>query len=166
MTIDWNKFVRWLVPSYLKKEQARHLAWLQVMLTPIKTLYEHFVAFRVATQLEIAISNQTMVLEEELNRRLGLSQEVVIINQTYQRNRRYIYYLSEASSLQYYRYSLREIVEKNIIPKFSYALGEFQGEYDFVVQIPALSEDQQLQIRAFIDKYKLPDKVYAIITKE
>ncbi|EAY30945.1 hypothetical protein [Microscilla marina] len=166
MTIDWNKFVRWLVPSYLKKEQARHLAWLQVMLTPIKTLYEQFVAFRVATQLEIAISNQTMVLEEELNRRLGLSQEVVIINQTYQRNRRYIYYLSEASSLQYYRYSLNEITQRNLLPKFSYTLGEFQGEFDFVVQAPALTADQQLHVSAFIDKYKLPDKTYTIIIKE
>ncbi|WP_299459326.1 hypothetical protein [uncultured Microscilla sp.] len=166
MTIDWNKFVRWLIPSYLKKEQARHLAWLQVMLAPIKTLYERFVAFRVATQLEIAISNQTMVLEEELNRRLGLSREIVIINQTYQKNRRYIYYLSEASSLQYYRYSLSEITEKNLLPKFSYTLGEFQGEFDFVVQTPALAADQQLQIRAFINKYKLPDKTYTIIIKE
>uniref|UniRef100_UPI0026300B53 hypothetical protein n=1 Tax=uncultured Microscilla sp. TaxID=432653 RepID=UPI0026300B53 len=122
MTIDWNKFVRWLVPSYLKKEQERHLAWLQVMLAPIKTLYERFVAFRVTTQLEIAISNQTMVIEEELNRRLGLSREIVIINQTYQKNRRYLYYLSEASSLQYYRYWLSEIAQKNLLPKFSYTL--------------------------------------------
>ena len=159
MTIDWNKFTRWLVPSYLKKE--RHLAWLQVMLTPIKTLHTSFVAFRAISQRQAAISNQTAVLEDELNVLMGLERgQIVIRNQVYQKAGSYKYFLSENSSIKKYRYFLSE----NAPPTYAYTLAEQQSnEADFIIYVPAGLDISK--VSAFIDKYKLPDKTYQIVVK-
>lgn len=155
--IDWNKFAGWLLPSYLKKE--RMFAWVQVMLAALKNLYAQFMTFRVATRMQIAITNQTMVLEDELNKLLGLNKIVVIRNQVYQQNSNYIYYLSEASNIDIYSCFLNENV---VEPTYSYLLTEQLSEFDFVVHAPVDASEQK--ITAFVDKYKLPDKTYKIET--
>ena len=53
--IDWDKFTRWLLPSYLKKE--RHLAWLKVMLSGLIALHQDLLAFRTSARARAAVTS-------------------------------------------------------------------------------------------------------------
>lgn len=158
--INWKKFSGWFIPSYLKGS-PRFRAWIEVMLTPIVALYEQLLAFRAFAQKQIAITNQTLVLEDELSKLLG-TEVFFLRNHTYQKNRRYLYYLREASTIRTYRYFLSD--NNRGIPQLRYPLSEQQSKVDFVIRIglTSLTADQYRKITAFVEYYKLPDKTYAI----
>ena len=157
--IDWNKWIRWLLPSYLKKE--RHLAWLKVMLSGLIALHQDLLAFRTSARARAAVTNQTAVLEDELNVLMGLERgQIVIRNQVYQSLGNYKYFLSENSSIKKYRYFLSE----NAPPTYAYTLAEQQSnEANFIIYVPVGLDISK--VSAFIDKYKLPDKTYQIVIK-
>ena len=162
--INWDRFGNWWLPSYLKK--PRMLAWVQVMLSPVKALYARLLAFRDFAREQILITNQTLVLQAEVRKLLGEPQ-VVIINQGNSREKIYTWFLTELigiSPVQYlYTYFLRENSQKK---HYRYFLREQVSEFDFIVYLPdtyTLSEEKKRTLIAFINKYKLPDKRFMIL---
>lgn len=157
--IDWDKFTRWLIPIQIRKPKLT--AFVGVLFTPVKSLHQSLLAFRTSAGARAAVTNQTAVLEDELNLLMGLERgQIVIRNQVYQKAGNYKYFLSENSSIKKYRYFLSE----NAPPTYSYTLAEQQGnEADFIIYVPPGVDTSK--VSAFIDKYKLPDKVYQIVIK-
>lgn len=162
--IDWEKFGSWWLPSYLKKPKM--LAWVRVMLSPVKALYARLLAFRDFAREQILITNQTLVLQAEVRKLLGEPQ-VVIINQGNSREKVYTWFLTELlgiNPVQYlYTYFLRENSQKK---HYRYFLSEQVSEFDFTVYLPdtyLLTEEMKRTLIAFINKYKLPDKRFIIL---
>jgi len=162
--INWGKFGNWWLPSYLKK--PRILAWVQVMLSPVKALYERLLAFRDFAREQILITNQTLVLQAEVRKLLD-EPRVVIINQGNRREKVYTWFLTELlgiSPVQYlYTFFLKENSQKK---HYRYFLREQVSEFDFIVYLPddyPLSEEMTQTLIAFINKYKLPDKRFMIL---
>ena len=162
--INWDRFGNWWLPSYLKK--PRMLAWVRVMLSPVKALYERLLAFRDFAREQILITNQTLVLQAEVRKLLD-EPSVVIINQGNRREKVYTWFLKELlgiSPVQYlYTFFLKENSQKK---HYRYFLREQVSEFDFVVYLPdtyPLSEEKKRTLIAFINKYKLPDKRFMIL---
>ena len=162
--INWEKFGNWWLPSYLKK--PRMLAWMQVMLAPVKTLYERLLTFRDFAREQILITNQTLVLQAEVRKLLG-EPSVVIINQGNRREKIYTWFLKELLSINPHRYLYTYFLRENSQKKlYRYFLREQVSEFDFIVYLPdtyTLSEETTRTLIAFINKYKLPDKRFIIL---
>ena len=162
--INWDRFGNWWLPSYLKK--PRMLAWVRVMFSPVKVLYEQLLTFRDFAKEQILITNQTLVLQAEIRKLLG-EPRVVIINQGNRREKVYTWFLTELlgiNPVQYlYTYFLKENSQKK---HYRYFLREQVSEFDFIVYLPdnyPLSEEMTQTLIAFIGKYKLPDKRFMIL---
>ena len=162
--INWEKFGSWWLPSYVKK--PRMLAWVRVMLSPVRTLYEQLLAFRDFAREQVFITNQTLVLQAEVRKLLGEPQ-VTIINQGNRREKVYTWFLTELlgiTPLHYlYTYFLGENSQKK---HYRYFLQEQVSEFDFIVYLPdtyPLSEEMKQTLIAFLNKYKLPDKRFMIL---
>lgn len=67
MRFDWDidKTILWLMPSFLRK--IMHWSWLKTLLTPLKTDYADFLAYRSTQLYECYITGQTIQLQRILN---------------------------------------------------------------------------------------------------
>ena len=136
--LDVAKMIQWLIPSALRKSVM--LAWLNALLAPVKTLHNSFVIFTAATKKDIAVTGQKRILEFHLNRYFG---DIQIVDAT--------------ASAQVYIY-LESENSPTYLPKFISG-----SSVDFIAIVPFGLQSQEVAIRAFLNKYKLPTKRYNII---
>ncbi|HAS45883.1 MAG TPA: hypothetical protein DCS93_35705 [Microscillaceae bacterium] len=162
--INWDSFGNWWLPSYLKK--PRMLAWLRVMLSPVKALYAQLLSFRDFAKEQILITNQTLVLQAEVQKLLS-EPSVVIINQGNRREKVYTWFLTELLGISPVQYLYTFFIKENSQKKhYRYFLREQVSEFDFIVYLPdtyPLSEEMTQTLIAFIGKHKLPDKRFMIL---
>ena len=145
-TVDWNRFVNWLLPAVLRKPILT--AWLKAVVSPVQFLHTRFVQWAGDQRIEIQITGQVRSLEYHLNR---------------------VFYPGHPANEDIY------ITDgQGGDPVFIFLENENMPVYlpvfltkpapDFIVHAPiSLFENgREMDMRSFINRYKLPGKQYEI----
>jgi hypothetical protein len=149
MNFTWNiaNWVKQVIPDMLRK--SVQLAWLQVLLTPINTLFSEFKVFRKRIAEQMLPTGQTMSIEWRLNalfdplhRRIFIKSANELVDQPY------IYQSSEPNGPFY-------MGSKTTRRNSEY----FTGNY-FIVYVPAALISSQVAYE--IRRYKLAGTTYTI----
>lgn len=128
-SIDWDKLISDLLPAFLRKPKM--LAWLQVLLTPLQTLYNTFITYRNATAFSIGFTGQTMSLEYLLNYTYfdDGTLRLIYIEDGERREPLYVFQQSENQPAYFHNDG------EDYDPVYLYNSEEPTG-YDFVVWVP------------------------------
>lgn len=153
-SMDINKLIKLLKPSVLQK--PRHYAWLKSLLSPLAETHENFKDFRLEFNRKLRYNGQVIVLENLLNNLFnntdrgilvqtnpsGLSQ-IYLFNKEENQTPNYIYQKAEGKPIYVFQ------KDENL-----------QQIWDFEVIVPdgILTLEQERQIKAITNKYKLDGK--------
>lgn len=140
-SIDFNVIINWMLPAVLRKEAQ--VLWLNALLAPLKVLHNVFVSLVLSVRDEVKITGQVRVLEYHLNR---LFYPTGGINITDGQTGDLVYIFLESENIPVY------------LPQFISG-----ANADFIVHCPNSIENQEGEIRAFLNRYKLPSKSYELL---
>jgi hypothetical protein len=140
-SIDWNRLIKTLLPGSVRKPTT--IALLNALITPVKTVYNQFAAFRTNINEQLMITPQKRILQYWLNQKFDSTEERIEIKDYDQLDTLFIFLESENQPLY--------------LPTFIGA-----SEYDFEVCVPTELQGEELLIRSFLDRYKLATKRYLI----
>lgn len=144
--INYETVINWLLPAAVRK--SRMIAWLRCLLSPLVLLHNKFLSWSSNQRLEIQITGQVRSLAYHLNR---------------------VFYPGAPSNASIY---ITDGLGGD--PVFVFLENENMPVYlpvfltkpapDFVVHCPiSLYENgREMDMRAFINRYKLPGKQYEI----
>jgi len=159
--IDYNLFIRRLLPSFLRKPIT--LDWLTVLVSPIVFLYNDFINFRVDILRQLSYTSQTVVFEKLLNdnadntsRRIYIENVILIVEAAF------YYQLQETTPIidDEFSYMLSEGDQAS--DYFIETLSETLAQVDFIVHVPTDLTDKENFLINLIDRYKLAGKRYKI----
>ncbi len=140
--LDFNKLIQWLLPAAIRKPNM--IGWLNALLAPARTLHSTFLLFSNNVRLDLEITGQVRVLEFHLNRLWSPEFNHIYITDSVSADQVYMYLESENQPLY--------------LPIF------ISGQAtDFTVHLPNDLPPKEVQIRAFLNKYKLPTKRYELV---
>jgi hypothetical protein len=139
--INWNTFIQERVPSPARKPVM--VGWLNAMLSPLKTLHTLFLVFRNTEERNLEITPQVRILR---------------------------YWLNEFFDFDDRRFEILdyENVEPILIWGESYNSPVYlpvfmsSSAFDFIVIAPCEAQVSVVQIRAFLDRFKLAGKRYKL----
>ena len=159
--VDYNILIRMLLPTFLR--QARMLAWLRCLVSPIIWLYNSFLRSRQNDLFRESIDSSVPRLEFMLNTIFypaGLDTAYdyrIKISHLPATNALYIF-LPEEGRPQYI------YTEAENRPRYIYSKGEAgQIDVDFVVLVPVGIEYDDARMRSLVRAYCLPDRNFEII---
>lgn len=142
--LDINKVVNWLLPGPLRS--AAMVAWLNALLSPLASLHGQFLLWSGRVRYDARITGQKRSLQFHLNRLFDPINQQIYIEDATGSTLVYMYLENENQPLH--------------LPVFVSGLNS-----DFVVHapndLPPLGKVPE--IRAFLDKYKLPTKQYELL---
>lgn len=150
MIFQWN-IDQWgenETPVEIRKEP--NLSYLKVLLKPIKTLYNEFMTFRIATIQRMRGNCQTIVLENILNDLFDPTQRDIRITTAYSTNSpNYVY--TKAELLPLFVYTTAENK-----PVYVRTQNEYGRIYDFIVEARAgsLTAAQIVRLKAVVNYYR------------
>src|SRR3990167_2890024 len=139
--INWQTFIEERVPSPARKPVM--YAWLHAVMSPVKYLHSMFLVFKNTEETNLRITPQVCILRHWLNELFDYD------------DRRF-------EILDY------ENVEPILIWGESYNNPVYlpvfmsSSDYDFIVIAPCEAQMYVVQIRAFLDRFKLAGKRYKL----
>lgn len=139
--IDWSRLVRDLTPTILRK--PRWLALCSALIRQVADLHSFFLYDRRATLFELTVTPQVRILRYQLNYRYDIAEQRILVLDGPEGDAIRIY--TEAENQPLY------------LPFFLSA-----RSVDFEVRMPAELRPAELQIRIFLDRFKLPTKTYIL----
>lgn len=162
MNYTWN--FRLFVEVYLSfvMRQSRNVALLYSLLKPAETIFTTFNTFRGKTNNTLLYNGQTASLQHALNNLYDATlRRIIVVTDGDRLTDRFTYNRSETGPL----WTTHNRGEDEV-PIYSYNRGEdITNIYDFYVLVPAsTSSIFGAQIAASINKYKIYNKKYLIIT--
>lgn len=139
-TIDWNKFLQWNLPSWMRQEgQVR---WLSACTKPLQNLLAKFQSHETATRTDLKVTGQVRVLRHWLNGNFDPVLKDIYLEELPMVDTVFMYLESENQPLA--------------LPRF------LSGRtVDFRVHLPNDLSNYQ-RIVAFVQKHKLPSKTFDI----
>lgn len=139
--IDWDIFIEERLPNAVRKPIL--FAWFHALLGPVKSLHTAFLTFKGTTERHVSITPQVCFLRYWLNELFDTAERRFEINDYTNSVPIRIYGQAENKPLY--------------LPKF------LSGKaYDFEVLAPCEASGQKVQIKGFLDKYKLAGKRYKL----
>lgn len=134
------------------------IAWMNIVVSPVMYLYQQFKLFRKNKLYELSITSQVCRLEALLNDRYDFTNRGIFIDEGLERPPLYLYQDAETHPVHLYQ-------DSEISPVLLYTDGE-GGLYsdDFIVMVPVSVSFNQIEMRALINRYKLPGMRYSIQT--
>lgn len=145
MNFDFNfhSFITDAVPPH--KRDAPRLAWVFLLTSGLKSIYERFKLFLNEIRLEVSIDGSSLSFEYYLDQKIGTTGHQVRPGSSLPRT--YIYLQREGRQPLY---------EGGYI----YTQSEYRQDSDFIVETPTTGRTSE--IRAYVDKYKLAGLRYEI----
>lgn len=143
INIDWTRLVSWNVPSVLRNTWM--VNWLMALISPVITLHSYLLSYQRQSKTEILTNGQVTKLRAYLNLRFDILLKRINIVSLPAEELLYVYLTIENKPLY--------------MPVF---LTSGDG-YDFVVEVPVEFQYLEADIKAVINKFKLPTKKYYII---
>jgi hypothetical protein len=139
--VDWSKFIWERVPSVTSKPV--HLAWLRALVQPLVGLHNRFLNFRASKALDLSITSSKRHLQYWLNKLFDPDEKRIELKNYEQIDPLFMFLESENRPIY--------------LPTFIGA-----QDYDGEVCIPCELKDQEVQIRGFLDRYKMVTVRYLI----
>jgi hypothetical protein len=156
--ISYKKLVNSLVPQVLRKPKM--LALLSALTNPVVYIYNLFLINRRNNLYKLKITPQVCYVEMALNDKYDSSNRRIKIIRSKSLNPIYLYKKIESKPHFLYRKVETDKPKTWLIRKSE--ASDFQS--DFIVQVPKDVAFDENEMRAVIDNYILPDKVYEIST--
>ncbi len=142
----------------IKRQQPILLAWLGVLLAPVRSIYSAFSSYYYDVKLKLNYSSQTIVMEALLNDLFDAgSRRIYIVTASETDAIRYLYYVAENGEITYTSY-----ISENS-PVYSYYRSEAQTATDFYINIPTGLVYDAVALNKLINNCKLITKRYKII---
>jgi len=156
--INFTYLINLILPPNLRK--PKQIAWLSVLLSYLKKIYENFVLFRIDKLYDINFTGQIMYLEKKLQDTFNIPD--LFISDGYIVDNVYLHNLSE-NALPIFFYNESE-EEAEI---YLYNSSEHISSQSFIINIPEddynnLTSDDLSKLNKIVNYYKLVDKQYTI----
>lgn len=152
---DFKRLILWLLPINLRTGIS--VAWLNALLTPVRTVYAQFAARRLSNLYRLDTTPQVCYLEKMLNDRYDNIQRRVHISDHSRIADVNIFLEEEIKPLYIYR-------DYENKPVWLGTMAEREAvETDFVVNVPYTVTYNDKEMRALLDSYKLAGKRYEIV---
>lgn len=87
--VNWKRFVRFLTPNFMR--QLRQIAWLEVLVSQVKSLHIGFLLFREEIIYKLRFNSQIIYLEKRLNDKWDNTNRGIYIENTADIDRNYLY---------------------------------------------------------------------------
>lgn len=156
--IDYAKFVVQRIPIELRIDEV--MAYTKVLASPIVTIYNSLILFRVQLNYKILITPQVVYLEKMLNDRYDNLLRRIYILDGNEYAPIYLYRKAELKPIYLYRKS--EVAKPK---KYLYTKGEVgQFTFDFVVYVPLDVVFDENEMKALVNGYKLASMLFKIQT--
>lgn len=160
--LDWNRLVALLLPTSLRGPKM--LAWLNALVSPVKTLHAQFLVFRRESIYKIEHTPQVYSLEKVLNDEFDRILRRIYIEDGDYFEQLYLFSPPEQQPIYVFEQSEDQ-------PVYVYAPNDPDAtSVDFNVVLPqvfqatfASGANNRNRIEALINFYRLPDKTYKII---
>ena len=165
-TFNISKFVKQMLPPLLRSGAL--IALLEVMVTPLKSLYERFLSYRATTSDALNINGHVLPLEMALNK--ACYTDLIYIESTNTRHGTFLYHESENLPSPYL-YNEAEGAE----PLILYFEADAPKDVNFIVYIPQSIctnlDDKAVDafhwyylniVKSLLDRYKAAGTTYEI----
>lgn len=153
-TVDWNKWVRWLVPGVLRRPKM--LAFIRSVIMPVNTIHTSFLYYRNNALYRLAITPQVCYLERALNDRYDVMERRIYIQDSTTLVPVPLYRQEESKQQVLYR-------KGNGEPITFYTKAEtLQFTSDFIISIPVTVNFNMSELTAFVNSYKLTSKTFKV----
>jgi len=152
--INFDKLAVFLLPTFLQIKEV--FAFLQVILSPLKWVYNQFMQFREANIYHINITPQVCYIEKVLNDRFDKAQRRIYISSGVRYDETFIFLNAEQADE--YIYQENENKDLHIFNRFEVG----PESADFFVFVPIELQPYETDIRAITETYKLASKTYNI----
>jgi hypothetical protein len=154
---DIDKMIRWLMPYFLVK--PKHLAWLQTLFAPLKTLYADFIGYKALQLKNATINSQKARLETALRDQFE-DNSIYIFHPDDYLDQAFIYLQREGATPEFdYLH-----IEAHVPVDYDATQPEYNTQYDFIVRIPASLAGSTQAIHAFVKKYVFSSITFTIET--
>ncbi len=158
--IDYNKLIVWLLPTFLRR--VKLFMWLQVLITPIRELYNNFLKYRKQVNYKLSHNSQVCYLQK-------------VLNDAFDNELRRIYIENGVFLKALYVYTPKEELPVYIGTEYIYSDEDLiGGQDDFIVNVPIdlkpsstiALEGILSDMKGLINEYKLASKTYSITWTE
>lgn len=151
--IDVDKLATLLLPVILRKSVIT--TFIQVLVSPIKKVYEQFIQFRDANIYHIGITPQVCYIEKVLNDRFDKKQRRIYITQGITYDEIFLFLDTELTDEYIYQDENKDMYIFNQL--------EVGAESaDFIINVPSELQPDEPDLRAITETYKLASKLYNI----
>lgn len=141
-SLEINTLINWLLPAAVRKVLTVH--WLNALLVAVRKLNESFVIFTDRTRYDLRITGQVRSLEFHLNRLFDPIPQAIYITDSVQGSQVFIFLESENQPLY--------------LPTFISGASSH-----FTVHLPNNLPPREAEVRAFLNRHKLPTKRYELV---
>lgn len=148
-------FIKYLLPVILRTQAL--MDWLYSLLAPGADLVEWFSDYRDETSRNLSFNGQTIVLERALNLHYDTGDGIYITNAEITGTVAYMYKQGDDATM----YAWEDGGDDTLYLWYS---GDVVGAYDFTVYVPVALVFEEVEMRAFVDQYRLAGKRYQIVT--
>ncbi len=149
--INTTKLYRWLLPRLIRQPKVKAL--VDSFMIGFDTLYSTFLKNRIANLYFLEINGQVVKLEKMLNDKYDFVARRIYISDGIYTHLYYLYMNAED----------RPLFINDTIPNYIYLLPEQgYGSASFIINIMAVIEFNEDELRGLVDTYKLVSKKYSI----
>ncbi len=154
--LDYNILATRLLPTFLRKEVR--LSFIASLLKPIKVLHQDFLTYRVKINRELSYTSQTVMFNKLLNDRFNNGGTGIYIDNTDSVLPSYYdFYVVEGQESDYIYY-----ISETSEPFYDFSILDYNGDYDFIVNVPASLVYDRKELVAVVRKYKLAGKRFIV----
>jgi len=154
--IDFPRLIRQTMPPVLYN--AQHQSWIEVLLSPLVTLYAEFLTYRTRIIKQLQYNGQVIILENLLNDLFdSTARGIYIDNITFFQDNVFIYQQHEHEP-DYIGHQHEEHLLYIYQPDENHSTG-----YNFIVIVPdgILNPEQKSRLKITVERYKLAGKIPA-----
>ena len=164
--VDFDVLTKQLLPVRLRRSAGAHgdsmmVAWMKCLVSPVKYVQVLFNANRANDLYVLAHDGQVCYLDAALNDLFDNTLRRIYISDPAYIDPDYLYRRNEGKPLYLYQRSEHK-------PVYLYQRSEtYEGAgVTFIVNVPialGLTAGQVLQLRALVNKYRLPGMMYSVV---
>ncbi|AYD48192.1 hypothetical protein [Arachidicoccus soli] len=153
-TLDIDKLQRWLVPVTLR--QSKLLAMVKAFCSSLQVVYAKFIGYKYNVEYTLSITPQYCYIQRALNDAFDYTQRRIKVVKGVYYPPQPLFLKIEGKPLVLY--TKNEAKNKTLFQKTE----TVSFNSDFIIQIPTLLQFDESRMRAVVQQYCLPDKIFTI----
>ena len=154
LSFNISRMIQIWMPEILCR--PRHLAWLQVVLCPMSSLWAAVLIFYRLKLYQATITGETNRLTKALQD--SYDPGIYIIQPSDYLDTAWIFLKNEP------QLKTHDFVkaERKTPPEYDYRKSEYNPDFDFIIRLPRAAADKSAEIKRFLKNYILAGKKYLI----